>query len=196
MPPRRLHRSYVEAVYLARIGDRCGQRVQRAGVRDALMRPMGVPGWPRGRCDRWTYEPLRNPSWCRVRHAGLYPRLLVVCSRAAMRSRCSGVNGGNESTTVRTGSDAPMDVKPLRPDALADGGLGQSGLMRSHAGRVRPSGSAFAGFRFPPDVIIVAIRWYLRYGLSYRDVEELLAERGIEVDHVTVFRWCSASHPC
>jgi hypothetical protein len=34
----------------------------------------------------------------------------------------------------------------------------------------------------------VAIRWYLRYGLSYRDVEELLAERGIEVDHVTIFR--------
>ena len=33
------------------------------------------------------------------------------------------------------------------------------------------------------------MRWYLRYGLSYRDVEELLAERGIEVDHVTVFRW-------
>jgi transposase-like protein len=35
----------------------------------------------------------------------------------------------------------------------------------------------------------VAVRWYLRYGLSYRDVEELLAERGIEVDHVTIYRW-------
>jgi transposase-like protein len=33
------------------------------------------------------------------------------------------------------------------------------------------------------------MRWYLRYGLSYRDVEELLAERGIAVDHVTVYRW-------
>src|SRR5215213_1728578 len=49
--------------------------------------------------------------------------------------------------------------------------------------------SAFAGFRFPPDIILLAIRWYLRFGLSYRDVEELLAERGIEVDHVTVYRW-------
>jgi transposase-like protein len=38
-------------------------------------------------------------------------------------------------------------------------------------------------------VIALAVRWYLRYGLSYRDVEELLAERGIEVDHVTVYRW-------
>jgi transposase, IS6 family len=55
--------------------------------------------------------------------------------------------------------------------------------------------SAFAGFRFPPEVIAVAVRWYLRYGLSYRDVEELLAERGIEVDHVTVYRWVQRFTP-
>ena len=41
----------------------------------------------------------------------------------------------------------------------------------------------------------MAVRWYLRYGLSYRDVEELLAERGIEVDHVTVFRWVQRFTP-
>jgi transposase-like protein len=46
-----------------------------------------------------------------------------------------------------------------------------------------------AGYRFPREVIAVAVRWYLRYGLSYRDVEELLAERGITVDHVTIYRW-------
>ena len=51
------------------------------------------------------------------------------------------------------------------------------------------SSSVFAGFRFPPAVISVAVRWYLRYGLSYRDVEELLAERGVTVDHVTTYRW-------
>src|SRR5262249_42078634 len=44
-------------------------------------------------------------------------------------------------------------------------------------------------FRFPRDVIAVAVRWYLRYALSYRDVEELLAERGVTVDHVTIYRW-------
>jgi transposase, IS6 family len=38
-------------------------------------------------------------------------------------------------------------------------------------------------------VIVLAVRWYLRFGLSYRDVEELLAERGIKVGHVTVYRW-------
>ena len=55
--------------------------------------------------------------------------------------------------------------------------------------------SVFAGFRFPPEVISIAVRWYLRYGLSYRDVEELLAERGITVDHVTVYRWVQRFTP-
>ena len=64
--------------------------------------------------------------------------------------------------------------------------------------------SAFTGFRFPPAVILLAVRWYLRFGLSYRDVEELLAERGIDVDHVSVYRWvrrftplvADAARPC
>jgi transposase, IS6 family len=64
--------------------------------------------------------------------------------------------------------------------------------------------SAFAGFCFPPDVIVLAVRWYLRFALSYRDVEELLAERGVEVDHVTIYRWvqrftpllADAARPC
>jgi transposase-like protein len=44
-------------------------------------------------------------------------------------------------------------------------------------------------------VIVVAIRWYLRFNLSYRDVEELLVERGVEVDHVTVYRWVQRFAP-
>ena len=42
---------------------------------------------------------------------------------------------------------------------------------------------------------MLAVRWYLRYGLSYRDVAELLAERGIAVDHVTIYRGYSGSPP-
>jgi transposase-like protein len=64
--------------------------------------------------------------------------------------------------------------------------------------------SAFASFRFPSDIIVVAVRWYLRLGLSYRDVEELLTERGVQVDHVTIYRWvqrftpllAEAARPC
>jgi transposase-like protein len=44
-------------------------------------------------------------------------------------------------------------------------------------------------------VVLLAVRWYLRYGLSYRDVEELLAERGIDVDHVTIDRWVQRFTP-
>ena len=70
------------------------------------------------------------------------------------------------------------------------------GMKRRHLIRpVQPPRSAFAGFRFPPEVILIAVRWYLRYGLSYRDLEELLAERGIEVDHVTLFRWVQRFAP-
>jgi transposase-like protein len=77
--------------------------------------------------------------------------------------------------------------------------------MRTRRPRLAPvPRSAFAGFRFLSDVIVVAVRWYLRFGLSYRDVEELLAERGIEVDHVTIYRWvqrftlllAEAARPC
>jgi transposase-like protein len=64
--------------------------------------------------------------------------------------------------------------------------------------------SAFAGFCLPPDGIVLTVRWYLRFGLYYRDVEELLAERGVRVDHVTVYRWvqrftpllAEAARPC
>jgi hypothetical protein len=42
---------------------------------------------------------------------------------------------------------------------------------------------------------MLAVRWYLRYSLSYRDVEELLAERGIVVDHVTIYRWVQRFTP-
>jgi hypothetical protein len=76
--------------------------------------------------------------------------------------------------------------------ALAEGWLGQAGPM-PHRPAVQAPQSSFAGFRFPPEVITLAVRWYLRYSLSYRDVAELLGERGIAVDHVTIYRGSSGS---
>ena len=83
--------------------------------------------------------------------------------------------------------------------ALVDRGWLETGPMTAHR-----TASVFAGFRFPPAVISLAVRWYLRYGLSHRDVEELLAERGIAVNHVTIYRWVQrftaefieAARPC
>jgi transposase, IS6 family len=59
-----------------------------------------------------------------------------------------------------------------------------------------PSVSALFKWRqFEPEVILLAVGWYLRFSLSYRDVEELLAERGLLVDHVTVWRWVQRYAP-
>jgi hypothetical protein len=42
---------------------------------------------------------------------------------------------------------------------------------------------------FQPDSILLCVRWYLRYSLSYRDLEEMMAERSLSVDHTTIYRW-------
>jgi IS6 family transposase len=55
--------------------------------------------------------------------------------------------------------------------------------------------SLFKWRHFQADIILCAVRWYLRYALSYRDVEELLRERGVSVDHTTVFRWVQRYAP-
>ena len=51
------------------------------------------------------------------------------------------------------------------------------------------SARPFSGYRFPPEVITLAVRWYTRYRLRYADVDELLAERGIGVAASTVYDW-------
>jgi len=45
------------------------------------------------------------------------------------------------------------------------------------------------GYRYPEAIILQSVRWYLRYGLSYRDLGEMLEERGVLVDHTSPFRW-------
>jgi transposase-like protein len=56
-------------------------------------------------------------------------------------------------------------------------------------------GVSFKGRHFEKAVILQAVRWYLSYALSYRDVEELLAERGVRVDHSTIARWVKRYAP-
>jgi hypothetical protein len=96
---------------------------------------------------------------------------------------------------ARAGSQPPYlaactgtATEPLLRWPIASGR--DTGSMTVHRGT-----SVFAGFRFLPEVISRAVRWYLRYGLSYRDVEELLAERGVTGGHVTVCRWVQRFTP-
>ena len=54
---------------------------------------------------------------------------------------------------------------------------------------------AFRGFRFPAEVILWAVRWYLQFPISYRDLERMLAARGVAVDHTTMYRWVQRFAP-
>ncbi|MEW3063835.1 IS6 family transposase, partial [Escherichia coli] len=47
----------------------------------------------------------------------------------------------------------------------------------------------FKGRHFQRDIILWAVRWYCKYGISYRELQEMLAERGVNVDHSTIYRW-------
>jgi len=59
--------------------------------------------------------------------------------------------------------------------------------------RNRPA--LFKGRHFEADIIVVCVRWYLRFGLSFRNLEELMVERNVTVDHVTIWRWVQRYAP-
>jgi len=48
---------------------------------------------------------------------------------------------------------------------------------------------SFKGAHYPKEVILYAVFFYVRYGVSYRDLEEIMEERGVTVDHATLNRW-------
>lgn len=54
---------------------------------------------------------------------------------------------------------------------------------------------SFKGAQYPKDVILFAVFFYVRYGVSYRDLEEIMAERGVSVDHTTLNRWVTRYSP-
>src|SRR5947199_8880826 len=49
--------------------------------------------------------------------------------------------------------------------------------------------SPFKWRHFEAEIILLCVRWYLRYSLSSRDLEEMMLERGLQVDHTTIYRW-------
>jgi transposase, IS6 family len=53
----------------------------------------------------------------------------------------------------------------------------------------------FKGRHFEAEIIVLCVRWYLRFGLSFRNLEEMMAERNLHVDHVTIWRWVQRYAP-
>jgi IS6 family transposase len=60
---------------------------------------------------------------------------------------------------------------------------------------VKQNKSSFKWRHFEPTIILLCVRWYRRYQLSYRDLEEMMRERGLPVDHTTLFRWVQRYAP-
>jgi hypothetical protein len=60
---------------------------------------------------------------------------------------------------------------------------------------IKPRPALFKWRHFEPEIIVCAVHWYLRFSLSYRDVEELLMERGLPADHTTIWRWVQRYAP-
>ena len=60
---------------------------------------------------------------------------------------------------------------------------------------MKHTSSPFKWRHYPPELILLCVRWYCRYQFSYRDVEEMMRERGVDVDHSTVFRWVQRYAP-
>ena len=124
----------------------------------------------------------------RVASANAWCARCVACSNGSV-TRCGcGAMISAVSAICRLSDSARRASGTV---ALADRGWPETGRVTAAS----DVSSVFAGFRFPQEVISVAVRWYLRYGLSYRDVEELLAERGVTVDHVTIYRWVQRFTP-
>ena len=57
------------------------------------------------------------------------------------------------------------------------------------------SDKVFKGRHFEGQIILLCVRWYLRYSLSYRDLKEMMAERGLKIDHTTIYRWVQSYAP-
>ena len=60
---------------------------------------------------------------------------------------------------------------------------------------MKHNSTPFKWRHYAPDVILLCVRWYCRYSLSYWDVEEMMRQRGLEVDHVTLWRWVQCYAP-
>jgi IS6 family transposase len=59
----------------------------------------------------------------------------------------------------------------------------------------RNNKNLFKGRQFTAEIILWAVRWYLQFPISYRDLERMFSDRGIQVDHTTLFRWIQAYAP-
>ena len=122
-----------------------------------------------------------------------YGKAYPVCiggSGACPPEDCGGPEaylGLSQISGVDASSGMAPNFPPVRGDLM---------ILSATAERLkRRSKDDFKGRHFQAPLIVQAVSWYLRYPLSYRDIEELFLERGLEVDHSTLNRWVLAYAP-
>ncbi len=143
-----------------------------------------------GRCG------ARNPRRCWREIFTVTPATVLACHRRLVTRKWDRDRRRPGPRPTPAPDQDPHPAYGPERDSCVGGQQDQAGLV--NASSLSSSASIEIQLHrvpFPPDVITIAVRSYLRYGLSYRDVEELLAERGITVDHVTVFRWVQRFTP-
>ncbi len=98
---------------------------------------------------------------------------------------------GLNQNIASTWTNIPPSILALRTDVLQN--------LRDKSDKLlsmtRPRPALFKWRHFEPEIILCAVRWYLRFSLSYRDVEEFLIERGLPADHTTICRWVQRYAP-
>ena len=114
------------------------------------------------------------------------------------RRCCSSTEFGNSWGAVELAAHAALPFVPAA--RLQRNGVDRRGRQKYACAACRRtftdnSVSAFSGYRWPADVILTAVRWYLAYPLSSRQMLELVAERGIDISHRTVLNWIQAFAP-
>jgi IS6 family transposase len=74
-------------------------------------------------------------------------------------------------------------------------GTNPASLIRADRERIDETDESFKWRHFEGEIILLCVRWYLRYALSYRDLEEMMRERGVIVDHTSIYRWVQRYAP-
>src|SRR6266508_867569 len=166
------------------------------------------PGWS-----------VPNAARSAGRHARLRadPAMKSQCARPALLRRSLQSTGRRPHAEPDTWLLHRFSCSRMGPRSLTTGGpvdgvprcksvmmtkdgttqLGGQRFRCSQCGRrfTRRSSSAFSGRAFPDDIIALAVRWSVRYRLSYAEVSEWLAESGVLVDQSTIFRWVQRYPP-
>ncbi len=134
-----------------------------------------------------------NPTACkgcslRPRCTKTYRHVSRLENEAVLDRMAARLKGLSQTSGVDGSLATATEFAASRPEA--------SMILSAIAAKLkRRSKDDFKGRHFEAGLIVQAVSWYLRYPLSYRDVEELLLERGLEVDHSTVNRWVLAYAP-